>query len=278
MPKNNSLEYWLDPNNSNVYTLDGTYDGVSIVYGCTDNNACNYNSDATNDDGSCNYPQGSCDCNGDPTGNYCNCNYNVDDVCGVCGGNGSSCDPDVILSFGNSNGNTGAIEIILNNTEPVGGFQFEINDIPNYLDLVEISGGTSTENDFMVSSSEIGIIVGFSLSGTYIPAGSGVLLNATFENTNTDYDNYELCLSEAIFSDVVGEGLNVELSSCSTLMFNDGIAGDLNDDGSVNVLDVVVLVNIVLGIEEENSSGDLNGDGVINVLDVVILVNWILGG
>ena len=60
--------------------------------------------------------------------------------------------------------------------------------------------------------------------------------------------------------------------------FSSSLLGDINDDGVINVLDVVVLVNIVLGIEDEIPAGDLNSDGVINVLDVVILVNMILGG
>jgi hypothetical protein len=42
-------------------------------------------------------------------------------------------------------------------------------------------------------------------------------------------------------------------------------------------LDVVLLVNIVLGIEEENPAGDLNQDGLYNVLDIILLVNIILG-
>ncbi len=54
--------------------------------------------------------------------------------------------------------------------------------------------------------------------------------------------------------------------------------GDLNDDGLLNILDVVILVNIVLGYGDPLPSGDLNGDGVLNVLDVVVLVNIILGG
>ena len=54
--------------------------------------------------------------------------------------------------------------------------------------------------------------------------------------------------------------------------------GDLNDDGLINVLDVVILVNIVLGYDEPIDSGDLNGDGILNVLDVVMLVNIILNG
>jgi hypothetical protein len=56
------------------------------------------------------------------------------------------------------------------------------------------------------------------------------------------------------------------------------LSGDLNSDGLINVLDVVVLVNIVLGGSEPVDAGDLNGDGILNVLDVVMLVNIILNG
>ena len=52
--------------------------------------------------------------------------------------------------------------------------------------------------------------------------------------------------------------------------------GDLNGDGEINILDVVGLVNIILGISPENPAGDLNQDGVYNVLDIVQLVNIIL--
>jgi hypothetical protein len=38
----------------------------------------------------------------------------------------------------------------------------------------------------------------------------------------------------------------------------------------------VSLINIILGEADENSAGDLNDDGVLNVLDVVLLVNLIL--
>ena len=53
--------------------------------------------------------------------------------------------------------------------------------------------------------------------------------------------------------------------------------GDLNEDGINNVLDVVSLVNCVLGENCEVCYGDMNQDGVLNVLDVVLLVNTILG-
>ena len=52
--------------------------------------------------------------------------------------------------------------------------------------------------------------------------------------------------------------------------------GDVNHDGVINVLDVVLVVGYVL----EASyiiDGDINEDDVLNILDVVKLVNIILG-
>ena len=57
---------------------------------------------------------------------------------------------------------------------------------------------------------------------------------------------------------------------------NEPMIGDMNDDGVINILDIVGLVNIILGISPENPAGDLNQDGVYNVLDIVQLVNIIL--
>ena len=57
--------------------------------------------------------------------------------------------------------------------------------------------------------------------------------------------------------------------------------GDINADEEINILDVVMMVNIVLGIIEpdgyEAQVADYNEDGQINILDVVQLVNLIIG-
>jgi len=57
---------------------------------------------------------------------------------------------------------------------------------------------------------------------------------------------------------------------------NPGQDGDLNLDGTVNVLDVILVVNMVLGIEPESVYADINSDGIINILDVIQIVNIII--
>ena len=56
---------------------------------------------------------------------------------------------------------------------------------------------------------------------------------------------------------------------------DDGIPGDINDDGTLNILDIVSLVNLVLANGYE-VAGDINQDGILNILDIVSLVNLIL--
>ena len=60
---------------------------------------------------------------------------------------------------------------------------------------------------------------------------------------------------------------------------NSNNLGDVNNDNSINVLDVVTLVGMILGSNEPDySTADLNSDGELNVLDVVMIVNIILDG
>ena len=56
----------------------------------------------------------------------------------------------------------------------------------------------------------------------------------------------------------------------------DFLLGDVNNDGIINILDVVSTVNIVLGQAEWVDAADYNSDDVINVLDIVSIVNIIL--
>ena len=59
-------------------------------------------------------------------------------------------------------------------------------------------------------------------------------------------------------------------------------AGDINQDGLVNVLDIVTVVNFIMLTSEPNDdeacAADYNEDGLINVLDIVSIVNLIMEG
>ena len=56
--------------------------------------------------------------------------------------------------------------------------------------------------------------------------------------------------------------------------------GDINDDSSIDVLDVVAIVNIIMGYLDPSDSqiwaSDLNNDNEINIQDVILLVSMIL--
>ena len=53
------------------------------------------------------------------------------------------------------------------------------------------------------------------------------------------------------------------------------IIGDINGDGTINVIDIVMTVDLILN-NNYDSVADINEDGLLNVLDVVILIDWIL--
>ena len=64
------------------------------------------------------------------------------------------------------------------------------------------------------------------------------------------------------------------------LLEEDYMLGDINFDNTIDVLDVVLIVNIILNVLDPNElqalAADLNQDEAINVLDIVQIVNIIL--
>ena len=58
------------------------------------------------------------------------------------------------------------------------------------------------------------------------------------------------------------------------------LSGDCNDDGEVNILDVVALAGAILGNIELTPSqfeaADMDDNGLLNILDIIAIVNLIL--
>ena len=103
----------------------------------------------------------------------------------------------------------------------------------------------------------------------------GVNFSATFNVDNGEYD------AKFWFADDDIENYpNPQISLPITVGSGGGgcaLEGDLNADGIANVLDIVLLVNLVLGGNLPEDCSDVNGDSILNVLDIVLLVNIVLG-
>ena len=54
------------------------------------------------------------------------------------------------------------------------------------------------------------------------------------------------------------------------------LAGDLNYDSTIDILDIVQIVNIIISNNDYNSIADFNGDGSVNVIDIVQILSLIL--
>ena len=121
-------------------------------------------------------------------------------------------------------------------------------------------------------------------------------LEATDENSNT-WTRHQFILNDETISlsdqikfrfiaeDIYYDGDNgsggsiieAAVDDFKILVFNDGLSGDANYDGQLNVQDVVIIINMILGGIESDFIADMNNDGGINIQDVVLLLNLIIG-
>ena len=357
----NYFDEYLDPNNENPTYIDGTRYGN--VFGCTDPQADNYNPDANVDDGSCEYSGNAnfafgnisgdniqiimnndvpvagfqftitdnpnlVTLNGASGGSAENAGFQVStsDLGIVIGfsltgstiptgnavltnlsysfsgtGNSEVCFDDVTASDSDANSlvvNTGAcqevdfsgsatfsfgavtdssIEVLYSSSSEIAGFQFTLNDEPDLITLTGASGGSAEDSGFEVSTSALGIVIGFSFTGSTIPSGEGVLTVLEFSSTSSG--SSEVCIDETVVSDASGSAL-LSSGDCTGIDILDVMLGDINADANINIQDVVILINFILGsaVPEGNQlyAADLNSDGILNVQDVVILIGLIL--
>ena len=170
----------------------------------------------------------------------------------------------------------GTINVYMTNETAVAGFQFVVSDSPNYINITGVND--LADSGFTLSSSEEGQILAFSLLGNTIDPGSGPLVSIDFETINTN--DIELCLESAVFSNPSASPIPVVVGDCLSVELTQILAGDLNQDQVIDVLDAVLLVNGVLNPNSLNDSqilaGDINTDNVLNVLDIVLLIGVIL--
>ena len=54
------------------------------------------------------------------------------------------------------------------------------------------------------------------------------------------------------------------------------LGGDVNDDGTINIIDIVLIVGCILDENNNCQCSDINSDGTIDVMDIIIILDVII--
>ena len=110
--------------------------------------------------------------------------------------------------------NGGTLDIYMQNTANVYGFQFDMDvsgliedDVPTFSG---VSGGSATDAGFIVQGNPSGTVLGFSLTGSFIPAGEGVLIQISWDGDVLGLTG-PITLQITNFSGIGGSALNYEV-------------------------------------------------------------------
>jgi len=110
------------------------------------------------------------------------------------------------------------------------------------------------------------------------------VINSALENMDSDndgvYNGMDNCpdVYNPYQEDEDNDGTGDVCDNCNNEIFS---LGNLNGDDAINIIDVLMLIDVVLGINGNEcmyNASDINGDDYVNVLDVLGLVQEILGG
>ena len=143
---------------------------------------------------------------------------------------------------------------------------------------IQKNGSVGTQVIFGTDNLENNLNITFESSPEWLTAnpnqgtlsdGQSATINVTASSSNLSDGEYNAFLR------IASDGGTASLPI--TMLINGSILGDTNGDSTINVLDVIIMVNMILGqLEIDLSASDMNQDGVLNVLDVTLLLSIIL--
>jgi len=201
--------------------------------------------------------------------------------------------PTVTLSLSDAQAKPGATKVpvtiaLENPTTPVSSLQVHIKyDATSGIHAVGGASGfalTGRTQGFAatVAVTENGansdaFLVLYNLAGGSIPAGTGAILEMFFniDASAVPKSTTLLSMSQAVLADAAAQPILATFSDTGTFTLLEPYdPGDVNCDGSVNVLDVQLVLNCISN-SGSCSRCDLNADGQYNVIDVQLLLNII---
>ena len=171
------------------------------------------------------------------------------------------------------------------------GWNCNITFDSDILEAVEVVEGDFLSSDGTATfflegkiDNENGLITGFSvlrLDGSSIN-GSGTLLSIKFKAKKVGKTTFEpgnCVLGDSDGVEIPSETPKLEITIEEFVPEEDiftGPAWDVNKDGMINVLDLIIVSNnLGVPVDEANPRADINGDGVINILDLTLVAGEI---
>ncbi len=153
------------------------------------------------------------------------------------------------------------------------------------------------ESNFLETDGHLSTRLMAALQGANIPGADtrcldeGISTLSAFirvAKPNDSSNNYYIDLNvNTVVSHYNATGEWLEPIDSLHTMYNDWLQsefpqnhGDLNQDGIIDILDIVTTVNIILGHLPPTFAhaylGDVNEDGIINIQDIILIINIIL--
>ena len=179
-------------------------------------------------------------------------------------------------------GDTFTLNIHADNVSDLAGWQFDIAFDPAILEAINVSEGnflkTDGGNTFFQGGSidnaagKIGGLSAIRLS-TQGVTGTGTVLQVTFKAKSSG--ETELALQNFEFAAITGQDIPAVPPPIHITVEEKLATGDVNRDGRVSILDLVLIAQQFGQRVPADSPVDLNGDGVVSILDLVLAVREI---
>ena len=176
------------------------------------------------------------------------------------------------------------LNIRAENVFNLSGWQFDIAFDPSVLEAVGVSEGDFLKSDggtTFFQSGRIdnaagkitGLIAGRISEGG--ASGSGSLLQVEFKAESEG--ETELTLEDFEFGSITGENIPAGPLEIRITVAERLVTGDVNRDGRVSILDLILVAQQLGSRVPPNSAVDINGDGMVNIFDLTLVAQGIAG-
>ena len=173
-------------------------------------------------------------------------------------------------------GDTFTLDILAEDVFDMAGWQFDIAFDPTALEAISVSEGDFLKIDGGSTFFQSGNIDNASgkitgLSAALLSAqgvtGTGTLLQVRFKAKSGG--ETELALQNFEFGTITGESLPAGPHQIRITVEGQLATGDVNRDGRVSILDLILVAQQLGRRVPANSPVDVNGDGVVSILDLI---------